>query len=108
MLHRLLGQQLLHLLLGLQELKGRLDDAVEQEGEVDEEGEAGHLQPLERLPAEAERDDPDEEGPAGVNGRAGGGADGPRDGEAEEVEAAVWSTLLAYFIFFHFVSTRKG
>lgn len=93
MLHGLLGQQLLHLLLGPQEFEGRLDDAVEQEGEVDEQGETGNLQPLERLPAEAERDDPDEEGPAGVDGRAGGGADGPRDGEAEEVEAAVLSSL---------------
>lgn len=66
--HRLLGQQLLDLLLGPQELKGRLDDAVKEEGEVDEQGEADDLQPLERLPAEAERDDPDEEGPAGVDG----------------------------------------
>lgn len=88
-LHWLLGQQLLDLLLGPQELKGRLDDAVEEEGEVDEQGEADDLQPLERLPAEAERDDPDEERPARVDGRAGGGADAARDGEAEEVEAAV-------------------
>lgn len=87
MFHGLLGQQLLYLLLGPQELKGRLDDAVEQEGEVDEEGEAKDLQPLESLPAEAERDDPDEERPAGIDGRAGGSTDGPRDGKAEEVEA---------------------
>lgn len=79
MFYGLLGQQLLNILIGPQELKGRLDDAVEQEGEVDQQGEAKDLQPLECLPAEAERDDPDEEGPAGVDGRAGGGADGPRD-----------------------------
>lgn len=97
--HRLLGEQLLDLLLGPQELERRLDDAVEQEGEVDEQGEAEDLQPLERLPAEAERDDPDEERPAGVDGRAGGGADGPRDGEAKEVEAAVWFMFwLAYLL----------
>lgn len=42
-LHRLLRQQLLDLLLGPQELKGRLDDAVEQEGEVDEKGETSNL-----------------------------------------------------------------
>ena len=92
MLDRLLGQQLLDL-LDAEEGKGRLDDAVEQEGEVDEQHEAGDLQPLERLPAEAERDDPDEEGAARVDGGARRGADAARDGQAEEVEAAAGSWL---------------
>jgi len=87
MLNRLLGQKLLHLLLNLQELDRRLDDAVEQKGKVHEECETDDLEPLERLPAEAERDDPDEERTARVNRGAGGGADAARDGEAEKVEA---------------------
>ena len=87
MLDRLLGKQLLDL-LDAEEGKGRLDDAVEQESKVDEQHEAGDLQPLERLPAEAERDDPDEEGAARVDGGARRGADAARDREAEEVEAA--------------------
>lgn len=87
MLDRLLGQQLLDLLMGLEELERGLHDAVEQEGEVDEKSEADDLQPLERLPAEAQRDNPDEERSARVDGRSRRGADGARDGEAEEVEA---------------------
>ena len=58
-LDRILGQQLLDL-VHLEKLKRRLHDAVEQKGEVDEQHETDNLQPLERLPAEAERDDPDE------------------------------------------------
>ena len=92
MLDGLLGQQLLDL-LDAEEGEGRLDDAVEQEGEVDKQHEAGDLQPLERLPAEAERDDPDEEGAARVDGGARRGADAARDGQAEEVEAAAGSWL---------------
>jgi hypothetical protein len=87
MLNRLLREQLLDL-LDAEELKRRLDDAVEQEGEVDEECKPGNLQPLECLPAQAERDDPDEQGAARVDGRPRGSADAARDGEAEEVEAA--------------------
>ena len=67
MLDRLLGQQLLDF-LDLEELQRRLDNAVEEEGEIDEEGETDHLQPLERLPAKAEGDNPDEEGTTRVNG----------------------------------------
>ena len=69
MLDRLLGEELLDFLAGAQEVEGRPDDAVEQEGEVDEQGEAGDLQPLEGLPAEPQRHDPDEQGPAGIDGR---------------------------------------
>ncbi len=87
MLDRLFREQLLNL-LDAQALERGLDDAVEEESEVDEQGEAEDLQPLESLPAEAERDDPDEEGAAGVDGGARGGGDAARDGEAEEVEAA--------------------
>lgn len=88
MLDRFFGEQLLDLLPGAQELERGLDDAVEEEGEVDEEREAGDLQPLEGLPAEAERDHPDEEGAAAVDGGARGGADAAGDGEPEEVETS--------------------
>jgi len=67
MLDGLLGQQLLNF-LDLEELQRRLDNTVEEEGEVDEQGEANHLQPLECLPAKTEGDNPDEEGAARVNG----------------------------------------
>jgi hypothetical protein len=88
-LNRLLRQQLLDLLLRLEAPERRPDDTVEEEGEVHEEGEADDLEPLERLPAEAEGDHPDEEGAARVDGRAGGCADAAGDGESEEVEASV-------------------
>lgn len=84
----LLREQLLDLLVRLEEVERRLHEAVEQEGEVDQQREAEDLQPLERLPAEPQRHDPDEERPARVDGRPRRGADGARDGEAEEVETA--------------------
>jgi hypothetical protein len=95
MLNRLFRQELLHL-SHAEELERRLNDAVEEEGEVHQESETDNLQPLERLPAEAERDHPDEQGTAGVDGGARRGADAAGDGEAEEVEAAVgWDWQLA-------------
>lgn len=59
MLHRLFGKQFLDLINGLKEGERRLDDAVEQEGEVHQQYKPGNLQPLERLPAQAERHNPD-------------------------------------------------
>jgi hypothetical protein len=82
-----LWQQLLDL-LHLEKLKGRLNEAVEQEGEVYKQSKANHLEPLERLPAEAEGDDPDEEGAACVDGGAGCSTDATSDREAKEVEAS--------------------
>lgn len=87
MLYGLLGQQLLHMLLGLEEFKGWGNDAIEEEGEVDQQDESDNLKPLERLPAEAERDDPNKERTASVDRRARGSADGARDGKPKEVEA---------------------
>lgn len=87
MLYGLLGQQFLHILLGLEEFEGRGNDAVEEEGEVDQQDEPDNLKPLERLPAETERDDPNKECTASVNGRARGSADGACDGKPKEVEA---------------------
>lgn len=90
MLNGLLGQQLFDLgLVNLEELEGRVDDAVEKKGKVDEQGKSEDLQPLECLPAQAEGDDPDEERAAGVNGGAGRGGDAAGDGETEKVEATV-------------------
>lgn len=63
----LLGKQLLDL-LDLEELKGRLDNAIEEEGEVNKQGKADNLQPLECLPAQAKGHDPDEQGTARVDG----------------------------------------
>lgn len=87
MLDRLLGEQLLDLIDGLEELEGRLDDAVEQEGKVHQQREAEDLEPLERLPTQAEGHDPDEKGPASVDSRARCSADLLGDVEAEEVES---------------------
>lgn len=86
-LHRFLGQQLLDLFIDLEEFERRLDDAVEEEGEVDQESETKHLQPFESLPAESERNYPDKEGPAGIDCRARGGTDGASDRESKEVES---------------------
>lgn len=87
MLDGLLGQQFLHILFGLEEVKGRGDDAVEEEGEVHQQDEPDDLKPLEGLPAKAERDNPDKQCTAGVDGRARGSADGASDRKAKEVEA---------------------
>jgi hypothetical protein len=57
-------------------LERGLDNVIEQECSVDEECKADNLEPLEGLPAQAERDKPDEEGTAGVDCAAGGGRDG--------------------------------
>jgi hypothetical protein len=88
MLNRLLRQQLLDLVgVNSKELEGGLHDAVEEESEVDQKNKAEDLEPLERLPPEAEGDDPDEQRAAGVNRGARCGADCPGHREAEEVEA---------------------
>jgi len=91
MLNRLLRQQLLPPLpvSPHASLQRRPHDIIEQKSPVDKQGEAEDLQRLERLPAQSEGDDPDEEGAAGVDCGAGGGADGARYGEAEEIETAV-------------------
>ena len=89
MLDRLLGEEFLDLgFVGAEEGEGGADDAVEEEGEVDEEGEAGDLEPLEGLPAEPERHHPDEQGPARVDGRPRRRAHVTRHREPEEVEAS--------------------
>lgn len=90
-LNRLLGKKLFDLLLHPQEFKRGLDDAVEQEGEVHKQGESENLEPLERLPAQAKRNDPNEQSPASVNSRPRGGTDAPGDRETKEVEATGFS-----------------
>ena len=65
-----------------------VDDLVEQRSSPDQQRETDDLQPLEGLPAQAQRDEPDEERAAGVDCAAGGGADLTGDGEPEEVETA--------------------
>ncbi len=69
-LDRVFWQQLLWVfLLALDaRLQWRRDDVVEDEGAINEEHEAEDLQPLERFPAQAERDYPDEERAARVDG----------------------------------------
>lgn len=57
-------------------LQRGLHDIVEQERSVNEEAEADDLEPFEGFPAQAEGDEPDEEGAAGVDCAAGGGGDG--------------------------------
>jgi hypothetical protein len=66
----------------------RVDNLVEQRRAPDQERETDDLQPLEGLPAQTQRDEPDEQRAARVDCAAGCCGDLARDGEAEEVEAA--------------------
>ena len=59
MLNRVLWQQRLRLPLHTR-LERRPDQVVEQERSVYKEGKTQHLEPLESLPAQAERHNPDE------------------------------------------------
>ena len=80
-LNGLLGQELLDLFIwDSEELQRRLNDTVEQEGEVNKQGETDNLEPLESLPAQAKGDDPDEQGSASVNGRSRSSTDASCDG----------------------------
>lgn len=69
MLNRVLWQQRLRLPLHTR-LERRPDQVVEQERSVHKECKAQHLEPLESLPAQAERHNPDEECAARVDGGA--------------------------------------
>ena len=93
-----LGQELIHtgplLPLPFQVgLKRRAHDIVEEEGAINEHGKSEHLQPLESLPAQTKRDNPDEKGAASVYCRTCGGRDSAGDGETKEVEATVEKPL---------------
>lgn len=90
-LDRLLRKKLFDLLLHPQAFKRGLDDAVEQKGEVNKQSESNNLEPLERLPSQAKRDDPNEQGPASVDSRPRGGTDAPGDRETKKVEATGFS-----------------
>jgi hypothetical protein len=48
----------------------RAHNVVKQESSVNEQNEAQNLQPFERLPSKAERDDPDSQRSASVDGAA--------------------------------------
>lgn len=78
MLNRLLPQQDFTLSPMTREtsLQRGLHNIIEQESSVDEKPETNDLEPFERLPAQAEGDEPDEEGATGVDCAAGGGGDG--------------------------------
>lgn len=71
----------------------RPDDIIEEERAVDKQCKAGHLQPLEGLPAKAKRDDPDEKSTTCVDSCTGGCRDGTSDGETKEVKATVEAKL---------------
>lgn len=76
------------LLLPLQiGLERRTDDVVEEEGAVNKHDKTEHLQPLESLPSEAERDDPNEKGAARVDGCTRRSRDSARNGKTKEVES---------------------
>ena len=70
-------------------LHRRPDQIVEQERAVHKQRESKHLQPLEGLPAKTKRYNPNEEGSASIDGRAGRRRDGACHTQTEEVEAAV-------------------
>lgn len=86
MLNWILRQQHLRLPLDTR-LERRPNQIVEQERAVHQQRKASHLQPLERLPAQAQRHHPDEQRAAGIDRRTRGSRDGARDRQAEEVEA---------------------
>lgn len=70
MLNGILGEQLLNFLIFTQELEGWLDNAVEDKGKVHQEGETQDLEPLECFPAQAQGDNPNEQGSACIDGRS--------------------------------------
>lgn len=82
-------EKLLSFCVGTQKFKWWLHEAVEQKGRIDQQSKSSNLQPLERFPSKAKRNDPDEERSASVNGGARGGTDGASNGQSEEVEAAI-------------------
>ena len=74
----------------------RVNDLVEQRCAPYQQRETSHLQPFERFPAEAERDEPYEERAAGVDCAARCGGDLACYREAEEVETTARERLLAW------------
>ena len=85
MLDRIFGQELLMRSLNAR-LERRAYKIVEYECAVHKQCETEDLQPFECLPAQTQRDDPDEERTAGIDGRARRSGDGASYGETEEVE----------------------
>ena len=67
----------------------RPDQVIEEESAIYQKYESKYLQPLERLPTQPKRYNPDKQCSARINGGARCCADGSGDGETEEVEAAV-------------------
>lgn len=65
----------------------RLNDAIEQEGAINQQCEAHNLKPLECLPAKPKRHDPDEERTASVDRGSGSRAYSSGHRETEEVES---------------------
>lgn len=65
------------------------DDVVEDARAVHDKSEAENLKPFEGFPAQAQADEPDEEGTTGVDRASRGGGKRSRYAQAEEVEAAV-------------------
>lgn len=70
-------------------LERRPDKVVEEEGSVDEQRESENLEPLECLPSKTQRDNPDEQCSASVDGGTRSCGNGARHAETEEVEATV-------------------
>ena len=88
MLDGFLREKLFDLLIWAEELQRGLYNAVEEESKVDKQRETHDLEPLEGFPAQTERDDPNEQGTAAIDSRAGCGANTAGDGETKEVEAS--------------------
>lgn len=66
-----------------------MNDAVEDKGRIHQQCEANNLQPFKGFPTETQRDDPDKESSASVNGRPRCSANTSSHREAEEIEATV-------------------
>jgi hypothetical protein len=87
-LNGILGQQIILLPFDTR-LHWWLNKIVEQKGSINQQRKSKNLKPLECLPTQAQRDNPDKEGTARVDRGTRGRGDGSSHGETEEVEAAV-------------------
>ena len=70
-------------------LYGRAYEVVKQERTVHEQRKPNHLKPLERLPAQSQRNDPDKKSAASIDSGPRSRTDCTSDRQSKEVEAAV-------------------
>ena len=86
--NRLFGKQWCRFSPSNASLPRDADNVIEKKCPIDKQDKSNNLQPLEGFPSQAERDDPNEERTACVDGRSGRSANGSRDRETKEVESS--------------------